>query len=66
MYEKERDEKYYDIGSPYIKNTTKMEPPADYGDHLKVCKQSVIFHFLLYDFVQIMKRKLYVIYSLSP
>lgn len=52
MYEKERDEKYYDIGSPYLKNTRNMEPPADYGDHLKVCKQCVIFHFLLYDFVQ--------------
>jgi hypothetical protein len=33
MYEKEREEKYYDIGSPYLKNTTNMEPPADYGDH---------------------------------
>lgn len=52
MYEKERNDKYYDIGSPYLKNTTKMEPPADYDEHLKVCKQGVIFHFLSYDFVQ--------------
>lgn len=58
MYEKERDEKYYDIGLPYLKNTTNMEPPADYGDHLKVCKQCVIFLFFIVRFCTNFKRKL--------
>lgn len=31
-----RDEKYYEIGSDYVQHTKKMEPPADYGEHLQV------------------------------
>jgi hypothetical protein len=58
MYEKERDEKYYDIGSPYLKNTMKMEPPADYGDNLKVCKQVCYFSFFIVPFCTNYKRKL--------
>lgn len=42
-YMMNRDEKYYEIGSDYFQNTKKMEPPADYGEHLQV----LISFFLL-------------------